>query len=71
MIFITEKHEDTYVSYPAGKLQGIIVGQGATHEASLANAVSAVKFHAENFGADAIQEEYPALEVVVDNVDID
>lgn len=46
---VIEKHPDGYVAYPLG-LKGVVVGQGATYEAALADVKSAVRFHAETFG---------------------
>lgn len=46
---IVEKHPDGYVAYPLG-LKGVVVGQGDTYEAALADVTSAVKFHIETFG---------------------
>ena len=33
---VVEKHPDTYVSYPLG-LKGVVVGQGDTYEAAIAD----------------------------------
>jgi len=46
---IVEKHPDGFVSYPLG-LNGIVVGQGDTYEAALADVKSAIAFHLETFG---------------------
>ena len=46
---VVEKHPDTYVAYPLG-LKGVVVGQGETYEAALADVASAIKFHIETFG---------------------
>lgn len=50
--FIVEKHADGYVAYPLG-LRGVVVGQGDSYEAALADAKSAAAFHMETFGNDA------------------
>lgn len=61
---IVEKHPDTYVAYPLG-LKGIVVGQGETYEAALADAKSAIQFHVETFGPETLEVDPPVLEVFV------
>jgi predicted RNase H-like HicB family nuclease len=46
---VVEKHPDTYVAYPLG-IKGVVVGQGETYEAALADVTSAIKFHIDTFG---------------------
>jgi len=46
---VVERHADGYVAYPVG-VKGVVVGQGDTYEAALADVKSAIKFHAETFG---------------------
>ncbi len=46
---VVEKHEDGYVTYPLG-LKGVVVGEGDTYEAALADVKSAIAFHIETFG---------------------
>jgi predicted RNase H-like HicB family nuclease len=58
---IVEKHPDGYVAYPLG-LKGVVVGQGDTHEEALADVNSAIKFHLETFGPDALDSDSPVLE---------
>jgi predicted RNase H-like HicB family nuclease len=53
---IVEKHSDGYVAYPLG-LKGVVVGEGDTYEEALADVKSAVRFHIETFGREAIEEE--------------
>jgi len=48
---IVEKHSDGYVAYPLG-LKGIVVGEGGTYEAAIADVKSAIAFHIETFGAE-------------------
>lgn len=62
MKIVIERHPDGYVAYPLG-LKGVVVGQGDTYDAALADVTSAIKFHLETFGQDALDEESPALEV--------
>jgi len=50
---IVEKHPDGYVAYPLG-LQSVIVGEGDTYEEALADVKSAITFHLETFGGEAM-----------------
>ena len=61
---VVEKHPDTYVAYPLG-LKGVVVGQGDTYEAALADVKSAIKFHIETFGAVQIDVNPPILEAII------
>ena len=61
---IIERHPDGYVAYPVG-LKGVIVGEGDTADEALADAVSAIRFHLETFGADTLESQDPVLEVQV------
>jgi predicted RNase H-like HicB family nuclease len=61
---IVEKHSDGYVAYPLG-LKGVVVGEGETYEEALADAKSAIQFHAETFGHDVFESEQPVLEAFV------
>lgn len=49
MRIVIQKHTDGFVAYPLG-VKGVVVGEGDTYEEALADARSAVKFHAETFG---------------------
>lgn len=51
---IVEKHPDSYVAYPLG-VQGVVVGEGGTYEAAVADVKSAIKFHIESFGAGVLE----------------
>ena len=53
---IVEKHAEGYVAYPLG-LKGVVVGEGNTYEEALADVKSAIKFHIETFGIDALEQE--------------
>lgn len=55
---VVEKHPDTYVAYPLG-MKGVVVGQGNTGEEALADAVSAIRFHAETFGPEVFEAGPP------------
>jgi len=61
---IVEKHPDGYVAYPLG-LKGVVVGEGNTYEEALADVKSAIQFHVETFGLDAVLDEAPVLEAFV------
>ncbi len=61
---IVEKHPDGYVAYPLG-LNGVVVGEGDTYEEALMDAKSAIAFHIETFGIEAIASIPPVLEAFV------
>ncbi len=61
---IVEKHTDGYVAYPLG-IQGVVVGEGDTYEAALANVKSAIRFHIETFGETVLEPESLVLEAFV------
>lgn len=61
---VVEKHPDGYVAYPLG-IQGVVVGEGDTYEAALADVKSAIQFHVETFSAAVLNLEFPALEALV------
>jgi len=61
---IVEKHPDGYVAYPLG-LKGVVVGQGDTYEEAFSDVKSAIRFHIETFGEDALEIESPILEAFV------
>lgn len=51
---VIERHAEGYVAYPLGLARGAVVGQGDSYEAALADVRSALAFHAETFGPDAL-----------------
>jgi len=53
---IVEKHPDGYSAYPLG-LKGVVVGRGETDEEVLADVKSAIRFHIETFGQEALPED--------------
>ena len=61
---VVEKHPDSYVAYPLG-LRGVVVGEGDTYENALADCKSAIRFHLETFGAEAMQEDSTVLEAFI------
>ncbi len=61
---VVEKHPDVYVAYPLG-LKGVVIGQGDTYEAALKDVKSAIQFHLETFGPEALEVDPPILEAFV------
>jgi predicted RNase H-like HicB family nuclease len=61
---LVEKHPDGYVAYPLG-IRGVVVGQGDTYEEALADVKSAIQFHIETFGSEALEIDPPLLEAFV------
>lgn len=61
---VVEKYSDGYVAYPLG-IQGIVVGEGDTYEEALADVKSAIAFHIETFGAEALENMPPVMEAFV------
>ena len=61
---VVEKHPDIYIAYPLG-FKGVVVGQGDTYEAVLADINSAIKFHIETFGEDVFEIDPPILEACI------
>ena len=61
---IIEKHADGYIAYPLG-LKGVVIGEGDSYEEALANVKSAISFHVETFGTEALEDESPVLEAFI------
>jgi predicted RNase H-like HicB family nuclease len=61
---VVEKHPDAYVAYPLG-LKGVVVGEGDSYEAALNDVKSAIQFHLETFGAEAVEIDPPVLEAYI------
>ena len=61
---IVERHPDTYVAYPLG-IKGIVVGEGDSYEAAVADLKSALNFHVETFGANTLTVDPPIIEAFV------
>jgi predicted RNase H-like HicB family nuclease len=55
-IIVVEQHPEGYVAYPIG-LKGVVVGEGNTREEAIADAESAIRFHIETFGEEALEME--------------
>lgn len=69
-LFVVEKHPDGFVAYPLG-LKGVVVGQGDTYEEALDDARSAIRFHIETFGKEALEVDPPVLEASVTQAGIE
>jgi predicted RNase H-like HicB family nuclease len=67
---IVEKNPDCYVAYPLG-LKGVVVGQGDSFEAALADVTSAINFHIETFGIDTLEVEPPVLEAFLTEAQVE
>ena len=61
---VIEGHPDGYVAYPL-RLRGVVVGQGDTYEEALADVTSAIRFHLDTFGDEALDLDSPVLEAFV------
>jgi predicted RNase H-like HicB family nuclease len=61
---IVERHPDVYIAYPLG-LKGIVIGQGDSYEAALEDVKSAIQFHLDTFGPEALEVDPPILEAFV------
>ncbi len=61
---VVEKHADGYVAYPLG-MKGTIVGEGESYEDALADVKSAIRFHIETFGDEALSDESPLIEAFI------
>jgi predicted RNase H-like HicB family nuclease len=61
---IVERHPDSYVAYPLG-MKGVVVGQGDTYEAALADVKSAIKAHIEAFGTGVLEGDPRVLEAFI------
>ena len=67
---VVEKHPDGYVAYPLG-VRGVVVGQGDTYETALQDVRSALAFHLETFGPEALDVDPPVLEALVAEAGVD
>lgn len=61
---VVEKHPDGYVAYPLG-LKGVVVGEGDTYEDAFEDVKSAIQFHIETFGQEALEVEPIILEAFI------
>ena len=61
---IYEKHPDGYVASPVG-IKGVVVAQGDAYEEVRADVKSAIRFHLETLGPEALDVDEPVLEAFV------
>jgi hypothetical protein len=61
---VVEKHADGFVAYPLG-VKGIVVGEGDSYESALSDCQSAIRFHLETFGKDALEADPPVLDAFI------
>jgi predicted RNase H-like HicB family nuclease len=66
---VIEKHSDGYVAYPLG-LKGVIVSQGDTYDEVLREVTSAIRFHIETFGPEALDDAEPVLEAFIAETEV-
>ena len=64
LTILIEKHPDGYVAYPVG-IKGVAVGEGDSYDEALADVKSAIRFHLETFGPEALEGDEPVLEAFV------
>ena len=69
MKIIVERHPDGYVAYPLG-LKGVVVGQGDTYDQAVADVTSAIRFHIDTFGKEALESESPVLEAFLTDAQV-
>lgn len=66
---VVERHTDGYVAYPVG-LKGVVVGEGDSYEGALTDVRSAIEFHLETFGSDALESDSPVLEAFIAETEV-
>ena len=66
---MVERHPDGYVAYPLG-VKGVVVGQGDSYEAAVADLKSALRFHSETFGTDKLDVDPPILEAFIADAEV-
>jgi predicted RNase H-like HicB family nuclease len=66
---IVERHSDGYVAYPVG-LRGVVVGEGDSYEEALNDVRSAIRFHVETFGPEALESDSPVLDAFVAEAEV-
>ena len=58
---VVERHADGFVAYPLG-FHGVVVGEGDAYDEALRDVTSAIRFHAETFGAEVFRNDSPVLD---------
>lgn len=66
---VVEKHSEGFVAYPVG-LKGVVVGEGDTYDAAVADVTSAIRFHIETFGRDVLDQESPVLDAYIAEAEV-
>ena len=66
---VVEEHPDGFIAYPLG-LAGVVVGQGDSYEEALADAKSAIAFHIESFGREALEDESDVISAFVTEAEL-
>ena len=66
---VVEKHRDGYVAYPLG-LKGVVVGEGDSYEAALADVKSAIRFHLRTFGRQALDADSAVLDAFIAEAEV-
>lgn len=62
---IVEKRPDAYVAYPLCA-KGVVVGQGDSYQAALDDVRSAIGFHVETFGVEAlVDDDSPVVQAFI------
>lgn len=67
---IVEQHEDGFVAYPLG-FAGSVTGQGDTADQAIAEAHSAIRFHIETFGKDALLDDSSPLNAFITDIHLE
>jgi predicted RNase H-like HicB family nuclease len=66
---VVEQHADGYVAYPLG-IKGVVVGEGDTAEQAIEDVQSAIRFHIETFGEDAVEPDSEVLDVFLSEMEL-
>jgi len=66
---VVEHVEDGYVAYPLG-MKGVVVGQGDSYEAALADVTLAIRAHVREFGGECLSEASPASEAFIAEAEV-
>ena len=60
-----DEHSEGFVAYPLG-LNGVVVGEGETHNAAVADLKSAIRFHIETFGEETLAVDSAVLDATIE-----
>lgn len=67
---VVEQHEDGFVASPLG-FAGSVIGQGDTADEAIADVQSAIRFHIETFGKDALMEDSSPLNAFITDIHLE